>query len=379
MTTFAFVSDSVFPFHKGGKEMRLYEIAKRMVSADTEVHIYTMKWWDGPTVIQRDGVYYHALCRLYPLYTKDGRRSIVEAIMFGLATLKMLFARFDVMDVDSMPFYPLFSARVVCTLRRKKLIATWHEVWGKSYWQEYMKGPMGLVGHVTEWLSFRLPDVIISNSLHTTERLHAVRVKAKVVTVPLGVDVDAIRAATPSSQKSDVIYVGRFLSHKNVPLLVDALALVQKVRPCTSLLVIGNGPDKDNIMARVKDQHLESVVTVRSDVHTDAEKYMLLAASSLLVLPSEREGFGLVMIEANAAGLPAITVNCPDNAAKDLITEGVNGSVVDLTAESLAQAITSSLSNRHSMDPARDVSRYDWATVARTIQQALMLERTAQR
>ena len=45
---------------------------------------------------------------------------MVQAVLFGLTTLKLLVARFDVLDVDHMPYFPLFSARIVCALRRKR-------------------------------------------------------------------------------------------------------------------------------------------------------------------------------------------------------------------------------------------------------------------
>ena len=128
----AFVSDAIMPYHKGGKERRLYEISKRLVSDTCEIHIYTMKWWDGPKVIKYNGVYLHAISKLYPLYAHD-RRSMRQAVLFGLATFKLIFAKFDILDVDHMPFFPLFSARIITWLKGKKLYATWNEVWGKEY------------------------------------------------------------------------------------------------------------------------------------------------------------------------------------------------------------------------------------------------------
>ncbi len=56
----AFVSDAVYPFNKGGKEKRLYEISQRLVKEGREVHIYTMKWWEGPRTLKQNGVYLHS-------------------------------------------------------------------------------------------------------------------------------------------------------------------------------------------------------------------------------------------------------------------------------------------------------------------------------
>lgn len=366
MTRIAIVSDSVYPFHKGGKESRLYEITRRLARAGEDVHIYTMKWWEGPRVIEREGVHYHALCDLRPLYI-NGRRSIKEALIFGLATFKMLFEPFDVIDVDHMPFYPLFSARVVCWLRGKKLLATWLEVWGKEYWQTYTKGFIGRIGYITERFAFLLPDNIISISAHTTERLQAAGVKVPIVTIPLGVDTASIQSVIPSKQTSDLIYIGRFLSHKNVLLLLDAVALAAKTRPGITLLIVGNGPEKQRIEARIRELGIQQHVTLRTDVDTNEEKYALLRSSKMLVLPSEREGFGLVILEGNAAGLPVITVDCPTNASKDLVHNGENGLVVELSARSIADGIIAVLESHRTLNPMRDIQKYDWMTVSQDI------------
>src|SRR6185312_885051 len=109
----AFVSDTVYPYFKGGKENRLYGLSTHLAALGHEVHIYTMHWWQGPeTVRLEDGVYLHAICRKYELYHGD-RRSILEGTAFGLACLKLITVQADVIDVDQMPFFPVFSAWLV--------------------------------------------------------------------------------------------------------------------------------------------------------------------------------------------------------------------------------------------------------------------------
>ena len=80
-----FVSDAVYPFNIGGRERRLWEIARRLNSDGIEAHIYTMKWWPGDRDLNLDGVWLHAMCKQRSLYS-GGRRSIVQALMFGLST-----------------------------------------------------------------------------------------------------------------------------------------------------------------------------------------------------------------------------------------------------------------------------------------------------
>lgn len=366
----AYVSDSILPYHHGGKERRLYEISKRLVSEHCEVHIYTMKWWDGPKIIKHEGVFFHALCDFHPLYVKN-RRSITEALLFGLVTFRLLFESFDELDVDHMPFFPLFSARIVTWIRRKRLYATWHEVWGRAYWMEYLKGISGIFGHFTEQLAFRMPDVIISNSLHTTERLLAAGVKKEIQTIPLGVDLQSVYAAKVSQVASDIIFVGRFLNHKNVDLLVRSIARVKESVPTVRCIIIGSGPEKENIFARISELHLESNVELMSPIASHSELYGMLKASKMLVLPSVREGFGLIVVEANAAGIPVITTSHENNAAKDLILEGVNGLLTEVNELALSERILQILNHGQDMDPKRGIEQYDWSRVVKHLKQAM--------
>lgn len=368
----AYVSDSILPFHHGGKERRLYEITRRMVRDDREIHIYTMKWWDGPKTIQIDGVYLHSISKFYPLYVKN-RRSISQALVFGLATLKLIFEQFDRLDVDHMPFFPLFSARVVTWLRRKPLYATWHEVWGRKYWMEYLGGLGGLFGYITEELAFRMPDVIISNSVHTTDRLRQAGVAKEIETIPLGVDLKEIYAAETSEQKSDVIFVGRLLSHKNPDLLVKAIALVKESVPAIRCRIIGTGPEKSVILNLIERLRLHGNVELLEPIESHRELYGMLKASRMLVLPSVREGFGLTVIEANAAGIPVITTSHDNNAAKDLILEGVNGLLVEPNEEDIADKILQLLNRGGDMDVRRDIEQYDWSRVVKHLEQAMGL------
>ncbi len=366
----AFVSDGVYPYNFGGKEKRLHEISKRLVKDGRDVHIYTMKWWDGPRVIKENGVTLHAICRKYDMYAGE-RRSIKQGVMFGLACFKLLFKRFDLVDVDQIPFFPIFSMRIVCWIRRKKLYASWHEVWGREHWQEYM-GTSGQVASWMEQLSFRLPDRIISNSNHTSRRLKEVGVpSSRIRTVPLGVDLDLIFNAPKANETSDIIYVGRLLEHKNVDVLIKAIARVKKDRPNVSAIIVGDGPERQSLEDLARSLKLLDNLKFYNFVDDHVELYGLMKSSRTLVLPSVREGFGLVVVEANACGLPVITTTHHQNAAKDLIKVGRNGLLADATPEEIAGRLLSILQEptTHAFKVQADLQQYHWNNVAAEIEQ----------
>ncbi|CAN2536610.1 D-inositol-3-phosphate+glycosyltransferase [Methylocapsa aurea] len=366
----AFVCDAVMPWHKGGRETMLLQLSRRLCRPDQEVHIYTMNWWNGPKVIERDGVFYHAICGGHPLY-KGERRSTEQAIRFSFGVFGLVFEPFDALHVDHIPFFPLYSARMVAWLKGKRLTATWHEVWGRKYWLKYMSGPAGMIGYLTEALSFMLPDAIVSDSQLTTKRLRDLGVRCPVETHPLGVDVEGIAAVPPGELESDVIYVGRLLGHKGVALLVRSVAAMKTIRPDIRVLIVGDGPEKARIKQLVSDLDLASNVTLLGQVEDTDRVHALMKSSKLLVLPSTREGFGLVVLEAHAAGLPVVTLRHEDNAAQELIREGVNGFLAMPEPDDLARKIEHALQTREQLRPLADIERYDWDFVARRLDRFL--------
>jgi glycosyltransferase involved in cell wall biosynthesis len=372
----AFVIDAVLPWHKGGRERRLHEIATRLRRPNREVHIYTMNWWSGPKLIELDGIYYHALCKCYPLY-KGNRRSITQAIIFSLALFNLLFEQFDELHVDHMPFFPLYSARVVAWLKRKKLTATWNEVWGYRYWLDYMRGPAGVVGYLVEKISFSLPDSIIAISFHTTRNLRENGARCKIETVPLCVDLRAISAVPPAEIESDVIYVGRLLDHKGVDRLVAAVAMMKQDRPGVRLLIVGGGPEEAKIAQLIRDLGVEDNVRLLGRVDDDDRPYALMKSSKVLVLPSVREGFGLVALEALAAGIPVVTTCHENNATKDLVRDKVNGCLATATAKDLREKIDYVLDMRAQMRPGEGIEQYDWDVAASRYEKILEGEAAA--
>ena len=146
--------------------------------------------------------------------------------MFGLHCLKLIKEDFDVVDVDHMPFFPLYAVKLVCLLKRKKMFATWNEVWGLDYWKKFL-GLLGYLAYLIEKVSLYLPDVIISISPHTTKRLREeMNMTKPIETIEMGIDLDFINSVKPAKETSDIIFIGRLLAHKNVDVLIKAVKLL---------------------------------------------------------------------------------------------------------------------------------------------------------
>ena len=118
------------------------------------------------------------------------------------------------------------------------------------------------------------------------------------------------------------IYVGRLSPEKNLSLLLRAFNGVATAYEHVRLLVVGDGPERENLEAQVKLMNIESKVFFTGMVdYKEIPSY--LAASDIFVTPSSSETFGLSTVEGMAAGLPALGIDAP--GTRDIIEDGVTG------------------------------------------------------
>lgn len=358
----AIVTDSVAPWHSGGKETRTLHYAAELAN-DFEVHLYTMKWWDGPATLQQGDVVLHAICRRWNLYAGQ-RRSIWQAFAFSVACLRLVRAKFDVVEVDQIPILPMIAVKVVCVVRRKPLVATWHEVWGRDYWREYL-GWLGGGASFAERLVARLPDRIIAASEGTAARLRDLSGTRVHVAVGVnGIDTAEIVDAPPSSTSFDLLFVGRLLDHKGVDTLIRALATLSEQGETLSLGIVGRGPAVKPLNALVDSLDIRSSVTFTGELARHSEVLGQMKSSRLLVFPTRREGFGLVAVEAMACGLPVITTDHPDNFARHLVTPGEDGYLCGPDGHDLPDLILRALAERSKLSrgAVAKAANYTWAS-----------------
>jgi glycosyltransferase involved in cell wall biosynthesis len=339
----ALVSDAIFPYHRGGKEIRYYELSRRL-SARAEIHLYTMHWWDGPRIRKDEGATLHAISPLVPMYNQT-RRSIRQAIFFALSCARLLTSSFDVLEADHMPYLQILVLRIVATIKRRRFVVTWHEVWGRAYWRDYL-GWAGWAAWAIEKLAMRLPDHIIASSQHTAERLRAILGPLASITVaPNGIDFEAVRSSYPDQTATDLVVVSRLMAHKRLDMLLEAVALLAAEGMPVTCRIIGDGPERERLRARARCLKLEQTVEFLHDVREQKDVYALIKAARVSVFPSAREGFGVAVLEALACGVPVVTTSAPDNLAQHLVAQSSRGTVCEPTASAIADAVRRLLSD----------------------------------
>ena len=141
------------------------------------------------------------------------------------------------------------------------MVATWHEVWGNEYWRSYL-GRLAPISTVIEWLAARSAHEIIAVSAQTSSRLiEELKVKVPVRTIELGVDLTTIQLENKSALESDILYAGRLLAHKNVDMLLRAVALLKEDRPWLHCRIIGEGPERSRLESLALELDLEKNVS----------------------------------------------------------------------------------------------------------------------
>lgn len=164
----------------------------------------------------------------------------------------------------------------------------------------------------------RRADAVVAVSTALAAQLHAAGFDEVVVIGGFVPDP----TSPPSRPGDDVVFVGRLAAEKRPEVAVRAFAEVAARHPATTLHLVGEGPRRAGLEALVADLGLGGRVRFHGTVEQDrvAEH---LAAARVVVAPSERESFGLVVTEAMVAGRPVVASDIP--AFREQVTDGVDG------------------------------------------------------
>ncbi|MDD1694077.1 MAG: glycosyltransferase family 4 protein [Methanoregula sp.] len=359
----AFIYDVIYPYVKGGVEKRVWELATRLAARGHEVHIFGMKYWQGDDILEKEGVILHGVYPSYPLYA-DGRRKIAEVLGFSICLFPALSReRFDIIDCQQFPYFSCIVASAVAWMRRTPIVITWHEVWGR-YWYEYL-GWTGCFGKAVERITALLTENTLAVSATTARNVKTLRIGRAPAILANGIDLKRLAAIPPSTDTTDLIFAGRLIKEKHADVLIEAMRILVRDKPDIRLLIIGEGPEEELIRDLIEKYSLDGNIRVMGFLDTHDTVLSRMKSSKVFVLPSTREGFGIVALEALACGLPVVTVDNPANAARDQITEKT-GFLSPLSPDGLAANIRKALASGTTMKPAciDAAGAYDWDAIS---------------
>jgi glycosyltransferase involved in cell wall biosynthesis len=333
--------DCLFPYTVGGAERWYRNLAERLVAEGHEVTYLTLRQWERGERLDLDPRV-RVVCAgpRMALYTGP-RRRILPPLVFGAGVLWHLLRhgrRYDVVHTASFPYFSLLAAGVLRPLARFGLVVDWHEVWSRDYWLEYLGGIGGRVGYAVQLLCARLPQRAFCFS-----RLHAGRLREEglrgEVTVLEGEYAGSLDAPTAIPAEPLVVFAGRMIPEKRAPLGVAGVAAATQRIPGLRGVFFGDGPEREAVLSAIAEHGAQETISAPGFVEAEQLNAALTGALCML-LPSRREGYGMVVVEASAHATPAVVLAAPDNAAVELVEEGVNGTIApNADPETIAAAI----------------------------------------
>jgi glycosyltransferase involved in cell wall biosynthesis len=333
------VYDRLYPHAIGGAERWMRDLSVRLAEAGHDVTYVTTRRWSDDNRPQLPGVQIVGLTTAAADYGKR-RRAVVPPLRFGLAVFRYLAregASYDVVHTASFPYFPLLAAGVWRRRCDFRIVVDWHEVWTRAYWRSYAGAAVGTVGWIVQRLGMRVRHRALCMSRMHAQRLRAQGFKGRVTVLP-GLYAGPT-ATSPTKPDDVVVYAGRHVPEKRVSQLVSAFATPEMRRSALRLELYGDGPERYRVERLIRELGLSDSVHVKG-IRTEDEVATAIAHAVCMATASEREGYGLVVVEAAARGTPSVVVGGPENAAVELIVEGVNGAIAPSAApEDLAAAI----------------------------------------
>lgn len=345
----------------GGGSVRTYEINRRLAASGVQITVFTTRYpgWEERT---QDGV------RYVPIGFGQGRNRVTRLLGYVLC-LPPAVRRSPLVQLVVEDFFAPFSTMGAPLWSRRPTIGVVQWLHARDKAREY-KVPF----HLVETAGVRRHHQLIAVSRGTADRLADINPDARIAVIGNGVDPTAF--STPPQLGRDIVFIGRLeLFGKGIDLLLAGWS--QACHHVDGELVIaGRGPDEAKIRKLIEDLNLSDRVRLVGWVSGPA-KFELLSSARLAVVPSRRETFGLVALEALAASTPVVAFDIP--CLREVVPSGCGWRVAPFESSGLAEELIRRYADSDSlMTAGRNgrtfAAKFDWDRLA---QQQLSLYRAA--
>ncbi|HEY3274225.1 MAG TPA: glycosyltransferase family 4 protein [Methanocella sp.] len=344
--------NALFHPFSGGVEKHMYELSRELVRQGVDVTVVTAQIRGTQAYEEIDGVRVHRIpcleIRAPGLYPPP----LIVAPGF-VRRLKQLDEQyhFDIIHLQNR-FFPDFDmAARYCRQKKKPFMITIHNARPVG-----ISLPVTVGGLTYDWLIGRLPfaraDRIIAVSEWVRGDIAKYRIDpGKIVPVHNGIDVREFRSSDARELRGKygigddpmLLFVGRMITQKGLPYLIDAMPQVLKEHPRAKLFLVGRGSALKGLKSKVAARGLEKSV-IFSGYLSEQELKEAYGTCDLFVLPSVWEVLPIAVLEAMSSGKPVV---CTDAGGdRELVRDGVNGYVVPMRdSGALAEKVNRTLAD----------------------------------
>lgn len=271
--------------------------------------------------------------------------------------------------LNKVPFYsPVYSSVPV--------VAICHHLFGEVAFQQVAWPIAAAVWSAEQPIPLLYKKCeVVAISASSRDELIARGLSAERVRVShCGIDHPDLQVDTDTPRPARVAYLGRLEPYKNVDVMLRAMAQLSDRFPDAELLVIGRGSARPALESLARELGIADRTRFTGFV-SDEERNELLLGTRVCVCPSEKEGWGLTVIESNATGTPVVATDAP--GLRDSVRHAETGYLVETRnvdgfAARIAELLEDDgLATRMSREALAWSKEFDWDLAADEMADAL--------
>lgn len=338
-----------------GTEIATYNLADHLARRGHEVHVITSHDAGLPKLSEENGFSVHRIA--WPNIRFIGIVTFWVKICLKIRTIKP-----DVFHAQSL----LCGIPAVAA---KKFLKIPFVVWGQG-------SDIYLPGRFTRMTSkpiLQNADAVLALTEDMKQKMREI-CDRDISVVPNGIDLERFKISSGGKKEGNaktIIFVGRLHPVKGVQYLIEAMAIVHQQMPDVKLVIVGDGMERARLEEFAEKLNLNGCIQFAGQVPQESIPRFMHQAD-VFVLSSLSESFGIVNLEAMAAGLPIVATNV--GGIPDIVEEGVNGYLVNAkNPDEIAERVLIFLQNDEmreeiSANNREKAEMFTWSRVAEKVE-----------
>ncbi len=327
----------------GGAEVVSHNLRVRLAQHGHKVHLITAKYANSLSEEIVEGVHVHRVGGRYSVYYK--------AHFYYKNKLKNSI---DIV-IDEMNTIPFFTPTVIREKNLTHILLAYQLA--RKVWFYQMIFPLSLIGYLVEplYLYFlrNRYKVVVTESESTKAELAGYGFNSDIVKVfRVGMDLQPVKSLYTKDSSTKILFFGALRPMKRPLDAIKAFEIARDKTPALTMKIAGNnkGSYAKKVQRYIEFSRHKNAIEIIGSVSLKKKK-QLMKEATLLLATSTKEGWGLIITEANSQGTPAIAYNV--SGLNDSVIHNKTGKLSIANPQAMAAAIVDLLKNKKEYDKLR--------------------------